>query len=118
MGRLMCGEEPSRHTLVRLIDDDGVGGPNSDDLLDVGFTDSDGAFSLNGSSFEFTNIDPELHIYHDCNNLGKRCLREWVIRIPDNYLYDGIHPRRPMKLGTLNLELELENEERECPKLE
>jgi len=37
-------------------------GPDPDDELDSGYTDSAGRFELSGSTMELTNIDPELRI--------------------------------------------------------
>lgn len=45
--------------------------PNPDDLLDSGYTNETGAFSLKGSSSELSDIDPEVRIFHDCNDLDK-----------------------------------------------
>lgn len=42
-----------------------------DDTLDNVFTKSDGAFRVSGSASELTPIDPEVRIYHDCNDHGK-----------------------------------------------
>lgn len=41
-------------------------GPDPDDLLDSTYTDKDGYFELKGDTVEFTNIDPEIRIYHTC----------------------------------------------------
>ena len=65
-GRLMCGSVPARGVLVKLFDEDD--GPDPDDMLDSGYTDENGDFSLSGDTVEFTNIDPELRVYHSCNN--------------------------------------------------
>ncbi|VDM55570.1 unnamed protein product [Angiostrongylus costaricensis] len=35
------------------------------------FTKADGVFNLSGSASELSPIDPELRIYHDCNDHGK-----------------------------------------------
>uniref|UniRef100_F1LH47 Transthyretin-like protein 46 n=1 Tax=Ascaris suum TaxID=6253 RepID=F1LH47_ASCSU len=111
-GRLMCGTKPANGVLVKLIDADN--GPNPDDLLDSAYTDNDGYYNMKGDSSEITNIDPELRIYHDCNDYGKPCQREWIIRIPDKYIFDGIEPKRAMNLGIMNLEVELEDENQDC----
>ncbi|VDK53224.1 unnamed protein product [Anisakis simplex] len=111
-GRLMCGSDPAKGVLVKLIDADN--GPNPDDLLDSAYTDTDGYYNLKGDSSEWTNIDPELRIYHDCMDFGKPCQRKWVIRIPDKYIFDGTEPGKAMNLGTMNLEVELEDEDQDC----
>lgn len=41
---------------------------DSDDLLDEGVTDRDGRFKLDGTTRELTTIEPEIRIYHDCND--------------------------------------------------
>lgn len=43
-------------------------GPDPDDVLDEGRTDSTGHFDLEGSTRELTSIDPVLKIYHDCDD--------------------------------------------------
>lgn len=43
-------------------------GPDPDDELDSGVTDSIGRFTLSGSTHEMTTIDPHLKVYHDCND--------------------------------------------------
>jgi hypothetical protein len=48
-------------------------GPDPDDELASGYTDSDGRFSLSGDTRELTRIDPYLKIYHDCNDGVKVC---------------------------------------------
>ncbi|KAK6048664.1 Transthyretin-like family protein, partial [Cooperia oncophora] len=80
-GRLMCGSQPAANVRVKLLDED-QGDP--DDVMDQMDTQSDGHFSLSGSASELTPIDPEVRIYHDCNDHGKPCQREWIIRIPSN----------------------------------
>uniref|UniRef100_A0A0K0FRA6 Transthyretin-like family protein n=1 Tax=Strongyloides venezuelensis TaxID=75913 RepID=A0A0K0FRA6_STRVS len=111
-GKLKCGDKPASNVLVKLIDEDR--GPDSDDLLDSSYTDDNGSFNLSGHAYELTNIDVELHILHDCNNNGKSCQREWLINIPEKYITQERTPKKTMNLGTLNLEVELEQEDKEC----
>ncbi|VDL71309.1 unnamed protein product [Nippostrongylus brasiliensis] len=101
-GKLMCGSQPAVNVQVKLLDED-HGDP--DDVMDQVFTKSDGLFNLSGFASELTPIDPELRIFHDCNDHGKPCQREWRIRIPSNYIFSGSQPERPMDLGTMNLEV-------------
>ena len=73
-GQLFCAGKPASGVLVKLFDeDDGEiihfnfnkncpKGPDPDDELDSGYTDSAGRFELSGSTMELTNIDPELRI--------------------------------------------------------
>ncbi|VDM67239.1 unnamed protein product, partial [Strongylus vulgaris] len=100
-GKLMCGDQPAPNVLVKLLDED-HGDP--DDVLDNMYTKEDGMFSVSGFASEITPIDPELRIYHDCNDNGKPCKREWIIRIPSKYIYLGEEPSEALDLGTLNLE--------------
>jgi len=111
-GKLMCGSQPAAEVLVKLFDEDD--GPDPDDLLGSGYTAADGSFELSGDTVELTNIDPELRIYHTCNMHVPLCKREWVIGIPDKYITAGAQPRKIMDLGVVNLEVELEDESRDC----
>ncbi|CAD6193117.1 unnamed protein product [Caenorhabditis auriculariae] len=111
-GKLMCGNRPAEGIHVKLFDEDD--GPDPDDILDQMLTREDGTFSLSGSSMELTPIDPEIRIYHDCNDHGKPCQREWVIRIPNKYITSGPSAIQVMDLGNMNLEVELDNEGRSC----
>ena len=52
-------------TIVKII-----AGPSPDDELDVGTTDQDGRFTVEGSDDELTTIDPRIKIFHDCNDHG------------------------------------------------
>ena len=56
LGVLMCGETPLANTKVKLWDDDS--GPDLDDLLAEGHTDSRGYFEISGHTSEITTIDP------------------------------------------------------------
>uniref|UniRef100_A0A1I7Z457 Transthyretin-like family protein n=1 Tax=Steinernema glaseri TaxID=37863 RepID=A0A1I7Z457_9BILA len=111
-GKLMCGGKPASDILVKLVDDDR--GPDPDDLLDSVYTKTNGEFFLSGGTMELTNIDPEIRIYHDCNDHGRPCKREWVIGIPDKYITSGSEPKKVMNMGELNLEVELESEDHDC----
>ncbi|KAK0396676.1 hypothetical protein QR680_001809 [Steinernema hermaphroditum] len=68
-GKLLCGGKPASDILVKLVDDDR--GPDPDDLLDSTYTSDEGIFLLKGGTMELTDIDPEIRIYHDCNDHGK-----------------------------------------------
>ncbi|KAF1748134.1 hypothetical protein GCK72_024601 [Caenorhabditis remanei] len=111
-GKLMCGSKPAVGVNLKLFDEDN--GPDPDDVLDQKTTDDEGNFLLTGSSMELTPIDPELRIFHDCNDHGNPCQREWVIRIPAKYITNGPEVKDIMDLGTMNLEIELDNESRSC----
>ncbi|EYC26793.1 hypothetical protein Y032_0010g969 [Ancylostoma ceylanicum] len=97
----------------------GVRGPDPDDLLDAGYTNSNGEFQLQGGTIETTPIDPVLKIYHDCNDVtgflsvpkpGSRKVR---FSLPDKYISDGMVPKKVMDIGVINLEVEFEKEGRE-----
>ncbi|VDN56311.1 unnamed protein product [Dracunculus medinensis] len=111
-GKLLCGTKPASSVYVKLVDKDRA--PNPDDLLDSSNTNATGHFNLMGDSIEMSDIDPEIRIYHDCNDYNKPCQREWIIRIPDKYIFDGDIPQKPFDFGVLNLEVELENEYKKC----
>ncbi|PAV72383.1 hypothetical protein WR25_03975 [Diploscapter pachys] len=102
-GKLLCGGVPARDVHVKLYDQDD--GPDPDDMYDQMLTNDDGEFSLSGSGVELTPIDPEIRIYHSCNNHGNPCPREWVIQIPNKYIYSGPKAAKAMDVGTLNLEM-------------
>uniref|UniRef100_A0A1I8EPG2 Transthyretin-like family protein n=1 Tax=Wuchereria bancrofti TaxID=6293 RepID=A0A1I8EPG2_WUCBA len=77
-GRLLCGSQPASSILVKLFDKDN--GPNPDDLLDSCYTDSGGKFDLQGNSYELSTIDPEVRIYHDCNDYGRACVIHFLLK--------------------------------------
>ncbi|KAE9554305.1 hypothetical protein FO519_002476 [Halicephalobus sp. NKZ332] len=102
-GRVLCGRVPQAGVLVKLFDEDD--GPDPDDLLDTARTDENGAFSVAGDTIELTNIDPEVRIYHSCNNYINPCPREWVLKVPDKYISSGGTPKVVMDMGSMNLEV-------------
>lgn len=65
-GKLLCGEKPAANVRVKLWEEDT--GPDPDDLLDQGYTDSNGQFHLQGGTAELTPIDPVFKVYHDCDD--------------------------------------------------
>ncbi|VDK29251.1 unnamed protein product [Gongylonema pulchrum] len=65
-GKLLCGTAPARNVRVKLWEEDS--GPDPDDLLDQGYTDGQGMFSLKGDTAELTPIDPVFKVYHDCDD--------------------------------------------------
>ncbi|GMR58525.1 hypothetical protein PMAYCL1PPCAC_28720, partial [Pristionchus mayeri] len=65
-GQLMCGMKPAVGVHVKLWEEDS--GPDPDDVLDEGYTDANGRFSLKGSERELTPIDPVFKVYHDCDD--------------------------------------------------
>ncbi|VDL78014.1 unnamed protein product [Nippostrongylus brasiliensis] len=116
-GRLLCGEQPAANVRVKLWEEDS--GPDPDDLLDQGYTDSNGEFQLQGATVETTPIDPILKVYHECNDvtgfLGvpKPGSRKVKFSLPDKYITDGMVPQKTINIGTINLEVEFMDEGRE-----
>ncbi|KAK6040234.1 Transthyretin-like family protein [Cooperia oncophora] len=115
-GRLLCGAGPAKNLRVKLIDTD-TGRP--DDLLDQGYTDNDGNFSLSGGTAETTDIDPILRVYHDCNDVTgiasvpKPGSRKVTFRLPTKYITYAKQPKITMDIGAINLELEFLDEGRD-----
>ncbi|KAL6737063.1 hypothetical protein Aduo_010737 [Ancylostoma duodenale] len=110
-GRLMCGNKPAVGVKVKLWEEDD--GPDPDDLLDQGFTDSNGNFKLKGSESELTNIEPVFKVYHDCDDGVKLGQRKVKFGIPYSYVSSGKTPKRMFNIGVLNLETIFPKEERE-----
>ncbi|VDK17912.1 unnamed protein product [Anisakis simplex] len=110
-GQLMCGNQPARNVKVKLWDEDE--GPDPDDVLDEGTTDSTGHFELEGSTRELTSIDPIFKIYHDCDDGIKPGKRKIKLKIPSQYISSGSHSKKIMDLGVLNLETIFPGEERD-----
>ncbi|MFH4980584.1 hypothetical protein AB6A40_007293 [Gnathostoma spinigerum] len=110
-GKLMCGPQPAKGVKVKLWDEDD--GPDPDDLLDEGNTDSNGHFDLEGSTRETTNIDPVFKIYHDCDDGIRPGKRKVKFRIPSKYISSGSKAQKAMDLGVINLETIFLKEERE-----
>ncbi|KAI1730054.1 transthyretin-like family domain-containing protein [Ditylenchus destructor] len=80
-GRGLAGAKVAIYDLDRAPGD-------SDELLDEKITDGDGKFFLDGTTREWSTIEPELRIFHDCNEDPIRpCQRMWTHAIPDEYIY-------------------------------
>uniref|UniRef100_A0A915B268 Transthyretin-like protein 46 n=1 Tax=Parascaris univalens TaxID=6257 RepID=A0A915B268_PARUN len=110
-GRLLCGTSPARNVKVKLWDEDD--GPDPDDVLDEGTTDSNGGFELEGSTRELTTIDPVFKIYHDCDDGIRPGQRKVKLRIPSQYISGGSHSKKIFDFGVLNLETIFPGEERD-----
>uniref|UniRef100_A0A915ENV7 Uncharacterized protein n=1 Tax=Ditylenchus dipsaci TaxID=166011 RepID=A0A915ENV7_9BILA len=65
-GKLLCGDQPASGVRVKLVDDDF--GPDPDDDLDSGILMPKAYLSCQGIPPKLTTIDPQLKIYHDCND--------------------------------------------------
>ncbi|KAH7726266.1 transthyretin-like protein 4 precursor [Aphelenchoides avenae] len=110
-GRLLCGSAPAKNVRIKLFDEDS--GPDPDDLLDQGYTNSNGEFNLKGGTDELTNIDPVFKVYHDCDDGIKPGSRKIRFKIPNSYVTNGRDPKKTFDIGTLNLETIFSDEERE-----
>ncbi|CAD5223619.1 unnamed protein product [Bursaphelenchus okinawaensis] len=110
-GTLLCGDKPAANVRVALWDEDD--GPDPDDKLQEGRTDSSGKFKLSGSTKELTNIDPVFKVYHDCDDSIKPGQRKVRFRIPSQYITSGTTPKKFFNIGTINLEIGFAKEDRE-----
>uniref|UniRef100_A0A1I7ZRQ4 Transthyretin-like family protein n=1 Tax=Steinernema glaseri TaxID=37863 RepID=A0A1I7ZRQ4_9BILA len=111
-GVLTCDGKPAAGVKVKLYDDDR--GIDTDDLMASGKTDSEGRFSLQGYTSEFTTIDPKLNIYHDCNDGIMPCQRKLSVMLPDKYVYSGKEPKTLYDFGTFELAGKFKGETRDC----
>ncbi|KAE9413951.1 hypothetical protein Angca_007023 [Angiostrongylus cantonensis] len=111
-GVLMCGDRPLSNTKVKLYDDDS--GPDLDDLMAEGTTDSMGQFLLYGHTSEIMTIDPKLNIYHDCDDSLKPCQRKVTFHIPKSFVSSGEQPKSFFNIGQINMQIQFESEERDC----
>jgi len=110
-GKLLCGSAPAVNVRVKLWEEDS--GPDPDDLLDQGYTDSTGSFMLKGDTSELTAIDPILKVYHDCDDGVKPGHRKIKFKIPSSYITEGREAKKVFDIGTINLETVFHSEERE-----
>jgi len=107
-GKFMCGSKASvgDETSVKVLDKN-IG---RDQVIGKMKVNNDGSFRIDGTSSGLTRIDPELHIYTDCND-GKPCQRRWKMKLPKKYIDDS----KGYDIGTINLESELvDGEDRDC----
>uniref|UniRef100_A0A915E7K8 Transthyretin-like family protein n=1 Tax=Ditylenchus dipsaci TaxID=166011 RepID=A0A915E7K8_9BILA len=100
-GELYCNGSPASGVRVSIYDLDRNPG-DSDDLLDATVTDYSGHFRLDGTTREFTSIEPELRIFHDCNDYIRPC--QWMLReeIPGEYIHHGT-VKKLYKIGRRDL---------------
>ncbi|CAJ0580752.1 unnamed protein product, partial [Mesorhabditis spiculigera] len=111
-GILMCEGKPAANVKVKLWDSDR--GIDLDDLMDSGVSDSRGHFELRGYTSEISTIDPQVDIYHDCNDGKKPCQRKVVLDIPDTAISEGKIPKTIFNMGTLELSGQMGEETRSC----
>uniref|UniRef100_A0A0M3IPM7 Transthyretin-like family protein n=1 Tax=Ascaris lumbricoides TaxID=6252 RepID=A0A0M3IPM7_ASCLU len=112
-GQLFCNGKPASGVLVKLYDDD-RGLFDLDDLMDKGYSNSNGSFELSGHVDEITPIDPKLNIYHDCNDGLMPCQRKFSIMIPDKYITEGKVPKKFYDIGKLEISAKFKGESRDC----
>ncbi|GMT17968.1 hypothetical protein PFISCL1PPCAC_9265, partial [Pristionchus fissidentatus] len=112
VGTLMCNGRPASGVRVKLYDDDT--GPDLDDLMDEGTTDSQGRFSLSGTTDEALTIDPKVNIYHDCDDGLWPCQRRITIFVPSSYVSSGKNPKMTYNAGSIELAGKFEGETRDC----
>jgi len=110
-GRLMCGTEPIVGGRVKIVDIDKR--PDKDDLMGDVLTGDDGNFHISGATRENTDIEVMMKIYHDCLDGEQPCQRKVVWRVPKKYYNNGTFTEW-FNIGTINMELIFENEERDC----
>ncbi|KAE9414953.1 hypothetical protein Angca_009218 [Angiostrongylus cantonensis] len=110
-GKLLCGSKPASNVRVKLWEEDT--GPDPDDLLDQGYTDTNGEFQLSGGTAELTPIDPIFKVYHDCDDGIKPGYRKVKFALPKSYITNGKTPKKTFDIGVLNLETIFAKEERE-----
>ncbi|KAF8359041.1 hypothetical protein PRIPAC_94036 [Pristionchus pacificus] len=112
VGTLMCQGRPAGNVKVKLYDDDT--GPDLDDLMAEGTTDSQGRFSLSGWTDETLTIDPKVNIYHDCDDGIMPCQRRITIFVPSSYVSSGKNPTKTYNAGVIELAGKFSGEERDC----
>ncbi|VDN01432.1 unnamed protein product, partial [Onchocerca ochengi] len=82
--------------------------------MDEGKTDSEGRFLLQGHETSITSIDPILKLYHNCDVENAQCLKRFSILIPNDFVSEGLEPKKTFDMGTLNLGGKFFDEGREC----
>ncbi|VDO87667.1 unnamed protein product [Haemonchus placei] len=98
-GKLLCGPRPATNVRIKLWEEDT--GPDPDDLLDSGYTDSNGEFRLGGGTAEMTPIDPVFKVYHDCDDGIKPGKRKVKFYLPKSYITRGKTPKKEFDIGSL-----------------
>ncbi|CAI2354453.1 unnamed protein product [Caenorhabditis sp. 36 PRJEB53466] len=97
-GRLTCNGLPAKDVKVKLYEKEKI----KDIKMDETKTDSNGFFSVSGYKTEITTIDPKVNFYHKCNYNGV-CYKKLGITIPDNFITNGIIPKKTFDVGEINL---------------
>jgi len=109
-GRMRCGKQAAtpNDTWVALLNKR----TGSDDKVQKA-VNADGSYTLTLTVNRMFNMDPEIHIYTDCNDslfgVQKGCQRKLVLKVPDKYVNSGTYDA-----GEMNLESQLKDESRDC----
>jgi len=107
-GEFICGSRISNgsETAVKLLDKNF----GKDTVMGKMKVTGKGTFLIDGVSSGLTKIDPELHIYTDCDD-GKPCQRRVKLALPQSY----IDAKKPYSIGIINLMSRfLKDEDRDC----
>ena len=123
-GTLFCGSEIAKNAKVELWDYDTIVRADS---MGQAVTNDEGFFEVEGEASDSRDnlIEPEIRIYHDCNNFANQginnrgvCQREWVFLIPPKYINRAPRARNSvqqwMNIGSINLELIFPKEAQKC----
>ncbi|KAK5982163.1 hypothetical protein GCK32_019473 [Trichostrongylus colubriformis] len=98
VGTLRCYGHPASNVEVRLFDREFL---LPDTELARGKTDRNGTFHLSGRKREFTDIEPFVKIYHECNYNGSG-FEEREIDVVDEFVAEG--PNNTFDLGIVDLD--------------
>ncbi|CAJ0929386.1 unnamed protein product, partial [Mesorhabditis belari] len=98
-GKLLCHDKVFRNTRVKIYD-----------------LDRNPEFRLFGTTREFTDIEPVLYIYHDCDDDIRPCQKRVRIDVPTRYIVTRKEPRDSewFDIGTLYLENTFPGQDRSC----
>jgi hypothetical protein len=104
-GKFMCGNTPSpgAQTSVKMLDKS-LGPDTNMGKMKV---DSSGSFRIDGTSSGITSIDPELHIYTDCDDGVMPGQRRLKLKLPKKYIGNA----GGYDIGTINLESHFKDSE-------
>ncbi|CAI4230564.1 unnamed protein product [Auanema sp. JU1783] len=110
VGKLMCHDEPAKNVKLKLYEK----GVVFDSFMAEDKTDSNGEFKLSGTETEISSIDPQVNIYHDCDDGWTPCQRRISFKIPDMYITKGTVANKPFNLGVMQLAGKYKGETRDC----
>ncbi|VDN07149.1 unnamed protein product [Thelazia callipaeda] len=99
-GRLICNGRPSPNVPVAIYDQDKL---DPDDLMTESRTDKNGYFLLYGCLYEHSDINPKLHVFHDCNNEPSNCSIDLKKDIPYSYVNNPVKKKRFRNFGAINI---------------